>query len=563
MMDESSKVNQTADVEKEMDAQKILEGLRLHVIGEGEDGEITVFSESSGKKTVLRTLTQVKTEKLVQLCGETAMQFTETVGLPAIRSALAQAAYQAKRLSGDSIRRQGIWETADESFAVVADGAFGKWNGTTFVKSATPLEDGVFYDTTSARWRIDFDQLKHDLEQFDRNKSREVFERFRVHLNYWIWTPGDPERNAKIARIVAALFVATFVQTIWNWRPQVSISGESHSGKSTLFDFFQRIFGNLAVGLEKSTPAGLRQALHSSASPCLMDEFENDEHRSRLLDLIKTSGCGATVVRGTANQKGMQYRVQHIFWVAAIEDGIREVASINRFIRFALHKPTEGIARLKLPSRSECAEFHRFLLATAIYYGATAKKLVEELVNTVQLNVDARIIENFAVPVAMASLIFGEEADAESILREALELIPLEREFGSDHDELLATILESHLRVPETGIFSIKQCIVSVLSAGQDHTDKHHALKLSGIRVVIKEQPQVFFGPRLIERFLLKGTPWKGKNLKMILRRIPGATESQQRFDDARDRAIVVPISELERFWVTSDSASELQEVEE
>ncbi len=253
---------------EERNGQDIMGILGLHVIGEDEDGGITVYSESSGKKSTVSNPGQVKEEKLVQLCGDGAQELVKTAGIAAIRGAIAQAAHRARRLSENSVRRQGIWETADGSVAVVADGVFCKWNGTALDISA-PFEDGVFYDTTSASWRVDFPQLKQDLEQFDREKARTVFEQLCAYVNNWIWASGDTERNAKIARIVAALFVATFIQTIWNWRPQASITGESHSGKSTLFEFFRRILGSLAVGLEKSSPAGLRQALRSSASVCM------------------------------------------------------------------------------------------------------------------------------------------------------------------------------------------------------------------------------------------------------------------------------------------------------
>lgn len=181
----------------------------------------------------------------------------------------------------------------------------------------------LFYDTTSATWRVDFQQLKQDLEQFDREKARFVFENLCNYLSHWIWTLGNAEQNVKIARIVGGLFTATFNQTIWNWRPQISLVEESHSGKSDALKLFSRIFGNLAVLIEKPTPAGIRQNLRSSATACFIDEFEDDIHRNQILDMIKTSGNGATISRGTADQKGASFQLQHMFWVAAVVVGNR------------------------------------------------------------------------------------------------------------------------------------------------------------------------------------------------------------------------------------------------
>ncbi len=140
MKEENSVTEKTAKAGEVTNAQDTLDALGVCVTSENEDGGITVYSESSGKKSTIRNPGQLKIEKLIQLCGEKALDVVEVVGLPTIRGAFAQAAHRAKRFSDDSVRRQGIWETEAGSIGIVADGAFCKWNGTKLIGPASPLE---------------------------------------------------------------------------------------------------------------------------------------------------------------------------------------------------------------------------------------------------------------------------------------------------------------------------------------------------------------------------------------------------------------------------------------
>lgn len=186
---------------QETDWRSVMDALRLEVIGEGEDGRIDLYSKASRKKVTLKSLGQAKKGKLIQICGRQASEVIDIVGIDAIQSAVAEAAFHARRLFSESERRQGIWETENGSIAVVGADCFGKWDGKTFHQASSPIEGNVFYDTTSAVWKIDDNQLKQDLEQFDREKCVGIFRRLCEHLNHWIWVPDDLTRNAQIPEL--------------------------------------------------------------------------------------------------------------------------------------------------------------------------------------------------------------------------------------------------------------------------------------------------------------------------------------------------------------------------
>ena len=183
-----------------------------------------------------------------------------------------------------------------------------------------------------------------------RNPSRgreESIERAVELFSRWRW------RNPHDAHLVTGLVMATWVQTIWSWRPLVAVIGESGSGKSTLFEALggragtTGMFGGLVLASSKSSEAGIRQGVANSGRIILLDEFEKSKDRQQVLDTLRASSRGDIVMKGTTSQKGLQFRLQHIAWVSAIESGMKQQPDRNRFVMLNL-LPAERENRGKL-----------------------------------------------------------------------------------------------------------------------------------------------------------------------------------------------------------------------
>jgi septin family protein len=113
------------------------------------------------------------------------------------------------------------------------------------------------------------------------------------------------------------------VQSIWDFRPQVAIVGATNSGKTVLFNTLVSIFGGLSLKSSLSTASGIRQAIKTSSQIVLCDEFEDSKFRVEILEMLRTSSRGDKILRGTTNQRGVEFGLQHIAWVAAIEVGLK------------------------------------------------------------------------------------------------------------------------------------------------------------------------------------------------------------------------------------------------
>ena len=132
----------------------------------------------------------------------------------------------------------------------------------------------------------------------------------------------------------------------------------------------EHIFGKLAIKSSGSSAAGLRQAIGNSSKIVLCDEFEDSKHRAETLQMIRASGRGDKILRGTTNQHGTGFGLKHIVWVAAIEVHLNRAPDKNRFIRLELSKAAaaDRSQKLKLPSSGQLADLGQRLLAVAIRY---------------------------------------------------------------------------------------------------------------------------------------------------------------------------------------------------
>ena len=167
--------------------------------------------------------------------------------------------------------------------------------------------------------------------------------------------------------------MATWLQTIWAWRPLIYVIGESNCGKTSLFETLGGkngrlgMFGNLAFSGAKSSEAGIRQGIGNTARTILLDEFEKSKDRDKILETLRASSRGDTVTKGTAGHKSRSFTMQHMSWLAAIESGLNRQPDINRFIKLSLESATAAeFGKLVAPSVAESIDLGQKLLAIAL-----------------------------------------------------------------------------------------------------------------------------------------------------------------------------------------------------
>ena len=249
--------------------------------------------------------------------------------------------------------------------------------------------------------------LVRSIRSMNTDATRRLLQRLIRLLGNWNW------KHEWDARVVAALVIATFIQTLWRWRPLVSITGKTDSGKTSLIqELLLPVFLAWTISADRSSEAGLRQTVAHDAPPVLLDEFDKYRFRQQVLELLRSASRGAAVLRGTADQTGLKFRLQHIVWLAATETGDVWAQDRNRQIHIEL-QPPEG-RTLSLPAIAVLNELGHELAAAAIWAAPSAVPLADAIKSTVIADVNGRLIESFSVPAAMFAVMWhGREATAD------------------------------------------------------------------------------------------------------------------------------------------------------
>lgn len=367
-------------------------------------------------------------------------------------------------------------------------------------------------------------------------------------------------------QVAVGLILATFVQTVFAWRPQVGVMGPSNSGKSTLFETLQAVFDKLCLAVQKPTEAAIRQAVDNRACVLLLDEFESDANRPKVLELLRTSSRGGQIARGTSDQRGRRFGMKHIVWTAAIELGLTREADANRFISLRLNRPpAKGYGRMDLPCEDDLKALGVKLLALAVRHAHEAARLAVALKSHAVEGVPSRVVESYAVPAAMIAAVhrYGEEA-AGNVLRELLRDRVFDGRVVADEQALLADLLQSHVTLDHGKRLSV----LEIISHESAFFDGGAAMARSGVTLVAGKGPRptdptkfdsLFIDPAAVQRFLLRGTRWEGGDIKEVLLRLPGAEWTRRRLDDqkkSRAHGVAVPLTLARQSADTPDDAT-------
>jgi len=334
------------------------------------------------------------------------------------------------------------------------------------------------------------------------------------------------------------------LQTVWDWRPMVFLTGPTNSGKSFLHLCIKKLIGHLGLFLSSPSEAGLRQFIGRTAKVPMIDECEHSRERQKIFETFRTSSRGGQTARGTVNHQGAGFGFKHIPWFGAIETGLKREADLNRFILLELNKiqRTPNRKPLALPPQEMISELGVKMLAVAIRYWRPAVAFSRDLKDRSYSGVDPRLIESYAVPVAFMSVVIGCTVnDAEKMLLGMLAERGLisdrngtrDAQVESDETALTEAILSSVVRLERGQQMTVSDLLHSNSYdlAGDQTPDE--ALRSVGIRTLEpkpgRPERRVFIAPKIVLRYLLRDTDYSGMNIGEILMRIEGAEKCPQR----------------------------------
>lgn len=559
---------------RDHEPDEVLQSFGIDVLAERDDQGVELWIAATGKRSAIKNIAKLKSDDLYQLAGDAAVDKLwlgkadecpdGMYALYDVRKALALAAAKAPRCQSRDVYGQGVWSMMTNGLLIVDGDVARRYDGAKFRRLRRPRAGKKIINLDSAReWHGD---IPSAVRQIDTITAKKLIQRLSSLLGIWNWT------HAWDARVLASLIVSTYIQACWSWRPLVSIIGPSDAGKSTLLDqLLVPVLLDWCIHADRSTAAGLRQAIGQDAVPVIIDEFDRYKQRQEVLELFRTSSRGGTVLRGTADQSGQQFGVRQIAYFAAIESGDIWAQDRNRFIRLDLRPPADR-GNLILPGPAELEDLGKQLAAAAIWAAPTAVPLANEIKSTRVTGVHGRLIESFTVPAAMfATMWHGREVTARQarrVLRRMLDGRESLREQGEPEEyRLLREILSSNIRVTvgrDGGTVSVEH---SVRQVTRDYRTYQDDLAAKGVAIVNSRQAGglgLFLVDDLVRQHLLTGTRWKDSRIDQVLGRLPGAVRSQQRCGGLRPWGTLLPwpgcLDRLDTQDSNQDSASTSEE---
>lgn len=541
-----------AETARELDTfneRKIVRDLQLDVLGELEDGSIKVYSVFHRKSRLFRSAREIDYSTLMQLCGPPAKQFLiDGAGDPPPDTYLVKDAQRAiamlsgyQRIGEQTELGVGCWSGQNEdgsehdSVVIIGAGEAAEWDPArgTLERILHPRCRGriLDFDSAASQW-YDFDTLKKYIEACDVEFCRAAFAACEKLFSQWKWI------HKETPLILTGLLAASWVQTLWAWRPQVAITGATNAGKSILFDTIAAMFGRLAEQTSDSSAAGLRQTIRTSAKIPLCDEIDSSPHQKDILEMVRRSGRGDRTVRGTAGQRAQGFLLRHIFWLAGIGINFKREPDRNRYAFLELDKPVgEDRGKQELPRQAELADLGMRVLAMAIRHVTPAKALAVKLKEERIPGVDDRAIESYAVPVAMMATIGSYSYDESvQLMKALLHGLFEEHTVQADENDLLQAILSAHVYSSKES-YAVSQLLDIVIhnKAGVDGARDALAKVGIGVTVFPSRQPsdgkqfdKSLLGQRslaihcqAVSDHLLRNSIWKDQPVSQILKRLP------------------------------------------
>ena len=549
----------SVDVDKE-----IMASLGIDVLGITDRGYVKVFSDYHKRVDEIRDVDKLTLTKLLAICGPSVRSkiYEGQDDTPASMTKLKHVKQAISVLAGFRMLDEdlelgvGVWYRKDDDgklcWVLVGAGESAVLNGELRSNAKPRFGDNILALTNNEPW-YQFDQLQAAVDNYSPDFASQVCSQLEDWFSCWKFAHQD-----ETPALLTGLVLASWIQTVWPWRPQIALSGQSSSGKSSLFNLLcdgdgGGIFGRLGIKSDSPTAAGLRQAVGNTSSIPIADELENSKDRPKLFEMLRSSGSGGQILRGSANHKAQSFGLRHMVWIGSTETGLEKEADLNRFIKISLLKPDRDESG-KLPEIAPgvLSAFGVKTIVVAMRCYERAAQIVRMILESKPTANDIRIIQSFAVPAAMYAAAMGmDDQQSVDVFCSMIGITESEDDVISMQDDLVSTILGSTIKVnkeDETVSMAIMRRDVNLESSP--------ALANAGIRILSPEELRVingvptdgyylFIATAQVKRTILKDTNYKFQNISEILRRVRGAVKSKQRINGSPMSGIMIPLPDI------------------
>jgi energy-coupling factor transporter ATP-binding protein EcfA2 len=550
--------------------RQIADALEIDVLGHREDRDRTVevYSKHFRRTITIRDHSRLRYADALQLFGTPARKaitvaeedVPDMYSLSDVRNMLGHLS--GPRVIGDETKRGfGVWPNGtDDGLIMVNLGEALHVSPAGLERIEHPRYGDMLLDFSSGTkpW-YDHDALTGALEDAQSREWRAAVADDLLELfGRWRWgTDQDPI-------IMTALVFATWVQTLWPWRPRIDVLGASGSGKTILCEALMGIFRDHTISTYDTTAAGLRQQMRKSSRVVIVDEIDcksrKDAVKQReILKMLRSASrsSGAVAIRGTPSGEASEFSLHHLCWLAGISLPYEDQADRNRaIITHLLPATREKQNQLRLPSPAELGALGQRSLAAAVCVAPVARLRATSLKDVPVDGADPRQVESYAVPAAMLSAVMGyDDTQAASMLRQiTLEAIATDDEaVEPDEVVLVKTILGATIQLGQHRM-TAGQVLDHIAEATQTNREEWmSALNGAGIRIDGGEHQTITLAFQLVQAKLLRGTRWEGQQISQYLRRVDGAEPCRNRVGGINARGVRFNLASFKQQFSAGD----------
>jgi hypothetical protein len=431
------------------------------------------------------------------------------------------------------------------------------------VKLDRPRYQGLLCQFGARDW-YDHDELAAAVEKVKSDPAwvDSQWAVLREMVDRWTWKCQD-----MAPAILAGLCVATWVQDVWRWRPQVAIKGASTVGKSAFCSFLfgndkgeRGIFGDVALLRSNSSAAGVRQSIGQTSRATCIDEFDGlvPKVKDEILKMIRSAGPGDTIAMGSTSHKAVEFGLRLIFWLAGISVKLDEQPDRTRFILFEMLKPpAERYAAWREPQPDEKHALMISTLAIAIVNAIRAAQMSRDIYQSVRSDiVQDRVIEGLAAPACLMALSLGGDREVcVQTLQAFVDSITSEEKeenHQETHVELVEQIMAMTIPIGNMMQASVGAVLSKVDFYESEFRDQVEA-QLGVTRKPINGIDSLVVYPGTIARRLGLGRSEVSQNL----RRIDGAASRQTKIAKINRFCVLIPWEWVDRKFYHDDSLPE------
>ena len=514
--------------------------LQLEVLGARAGSEICLYARGP-RQVAACSLERLTAVRLSHLAGLPVHQLLQRANLSVadLQEYFAQAS-ASHSLDGYAPRGAGLYRD-DTQLLIVSGNQACRWDG----RQKTPIHSPL-YQQYMLELHPGFPLIPHlndllrEAAALTRPQATATWKALVALVRRWRWAqPGA-------AVLVAGQILATILQSTWKWKAHSYVSAKRNTGKSTFLETLAALLGPMVCLFGgETTEAAIRQCVGLRGHYLLLDEFERNAEREKILRLLRQANHGGTVAKGSPNGHAHTFHVSQLAWLASIDRPGDSAADSSRYLTFELHSIIPAQKAVGLPSLFHLGRLRRDLYRLAFKYFRQFWEAAETLTTLPATGLDGRMLDAIAVPCGIWATVLG--VPPVDLLPEAVKVWRpmLEDQIIEDEFALLRAILQVKFKTNVSWEIQTNRPEWRTIGDALARDYAFRDLEAYGVKRTFNQQRMniAAFSPEAVRRHCLAGTKWAQLNIRDLLLRLPGATPTRLRMagmDNAR--VVVIPM---------------------